>query len=179
MVVVASASHCSDAERRQHAAGDSGAAVRESKPAAEPAMEPPRAAAPSAPAKPIPQVAPPAAPVARERAASLRRPNDLTGRWKVFARTNEWTVTLAPATGMAGEYAGEGVRDTPGDAGVPVQLKVGALLSNGRLKLWLGPGVVVCDAPFSARRPMTGRCRVALGEGDPGPFRAERLPDQP
>jgi hypothetical protein len=97
----------------------------------------------------------------------------------VYARTNEWTVTLAPAKGMPGEYAGEGVRDTPGNAGVPVQLKVGALLSKGRLTFWLGPGVVVCDAPFSARRPMTGRCRVALGDGDPGPFRAERLPDQP
>jgi hypothetical protein len=97
----------------------------------------------------------------------------------VYARTNEWTVVLAPAAGLPNEYAGEGVRDTPGDAGVPVRLKVGALLAKGRLKLWLGPGVVVCDAPYSARRTMTGQCRVALGEGDPGPFRANRLPDEP
>jgi hypothetical protein len=108
-----------------------------------------------------------------------RRPNDLSGRWRIFARTNEWTVSLEPTSGLPNEYAGEGVRDTPNELGVRPRLNVGALLANGRLTLWIGPGVIVCDARFSATRPMTGQCKVALGEGAPGAFRAVRLPDVP
>jgi hypothetical protein len=105
-----------------------------------------------------------------------RRSNDLTGTWTFFIRTNEWTVDLRRAEGAANEYEGDGRRDVVNAMGTPVLLKIGAVLAKGRLKVWLGPGIVVCEAPFSAAKPMSGECRVVLGEGDPGPFRARRVP---
>jgi len=101
--------------------------------------------------------------------------SDLTGRWDFFVRTNAWSTTLARAEGLPGEYEGDGLRDTSNAAGAPVRLKIGALLANGRLKVWLGPGIIVCDAPFKAAGTMTGQCRVVLGTGEAGPFRARRI----
>jgi hypothetical protein len=108
--------------------------------------------------------------------AIKRGPNDLSGPWTLFMRSNEWTVTLEPAIGLPNEYAGMARRDTPDARGTDVELKLGAVLTRGRLKAWLGPGIVVCEAPFSRTSAMTGTCRVAIGEGEPGPFRAARLP---
>ena len=89
-------------------------------------------------------------------------------------RSTAWTIQLVPAPGLPNEYEGTGERVDPNALGGIVNLKVGAVLSKGRMKAWLGPGIVICEGPFTPGRPVTGTCKVSLGEGAPGTFRAER-----
>lgn len=100
--------------------------------------------------------------------------NDLTGTWDFFMRTNQWTVQLTPRDGLPGEYKGTARRDEKGEKGKVVIMELGAALTKGKLKAWLGPGFVVCEAPFSVKAPMKGKCKVGIGSGSPGPFRASR-----
>lgn len=100
--------------------------------------------------------------------------NGLSGNWKLFMRTNEWTVRLKPRSGLPGEYEGTAQRDEKDEKGNVVTMELGAALEKGKIRAWLGPGFVVCEAPFSTTKPMEGECKVVIGSGSTGPFRAER-----
>ena len=100
----------------------------------------------------------------------------LTGRWKFMMRTNTWTVQLAPRSGLPGEYKGLAQRANKNERGQVVTMELGAALAKGKLKAWLGPGFVVCEAMFKATESMEGECKGM--DGNTGPFRAERLPER-
>ena len=140
-----------------------------------PSAPPPQPAASASAARDIPLPAPTPEPAATVAAHQERGSNELTGRWEFFIRTNAWATTLARAEGLPDEYEGDAVRDTSNAAGAAVRLKIGALLVNGRLKVWLGPGIIVCEAPFKTSGTMRGQCRVALGTGETGAFSARRI----
>jgi len=97
----------------------------------------------------------------------------LTGRWRFLMRTQTWTVQLAPRSGLPDEYKGLARREERDEKGEVVTMELGAALDGGKLKAWLGPGFVVCEAAFRAAPSLQGECNAM--DGNTGPFRADRL----
>lgn len=74
-------------------------------------------------------------------------------------------------------FKGTAQRAEKDEKGGLVSMELGAALTKGRMKAWLGPGFVVCEAAFKTVGAMDGNCKGM--DGSEGPFRAERLAAAP
>ena len=106
---------------------------------------------------------------------------DLSGSWSITTFGVTWTVALERSGSAVAEELGLfcGQATAKDNKGKPMtnQLCAVHFADRGVLRVSVRTkAAFICESPFKQEGTMQGRCAVADGTGESGPFKAARIP---